>query len=39
MAFFQIDQCKKVKRSKTYTKTTTKLEENYNKARNIIDVN
>lgn len=38
-SFFQIDQRKKVKYSKTYTKTTTSLEENYNKARNIIDVN
>lgn len=38
-SFFQIDQRKKVKYSNTYTKTTTSLEENYNKARNIIDVN
>lgn len=38
-SFFQIDQRMKVKYSKTYTKTTTSLEKNYNKARNIIDVN
>lgn len=38
-SFFQIDQREKVKYSKTYSKTTTSLEENYNKSQNIIDVN